>query len=115
MAYGIKVSFEPVREVAAAGVGVNYAAVGTATTDFTRLVNVVNTTDAEVYISFDGVNNHIRLPINSFQLFDLTANQVNDSGLFIAKGTIFYAKRVAVAPTTGSVWIEVMYASGGGV
>ena len=113
MAYGTRVNFEPVREAAFGAIGATYAEVGTATTDYTRIINVVNRSDAEVYVSLDGVNDHIRLGVNSFQLFDFTSDKVNDAGFFIAKGTIFYAKRVSGAPTTGSLWIEVVYATGG--
>lgn len=113
MAFGTKVSFEAVKEVAAASVTASYTAVGTATTDHTRLLSISNGTDADCYISLDGTTNHIRLSANSFKLFDLTANQVSNDGFFIAEGTIFYVKRVSGAPTTGTLWIEVMYASGG--
>ncbi len=113
MAYGTKVAFEPIREVAFGGIGAAYAAVGTATVDYTRVITLNNSTDAEVYISFDGVNDHLRLAVNSFKLIDLTTNTVRDDGFFIAKETLIYAKRVAGAPTTGSLWIEVLYGAGG--
>jgi hypothetical protein len=113
MAYGTKVAFEAVREVAAASITASYTAVGTATIDHSRLVSISNGTDADCYISLDGVTNHLRLASNSFKLLDLTSNKVSDDGLFIAQGTIFYVKRVSGAPTTGTLWIEVMYASGG--
>ncbi len=113
MAFGTKVSFEAVREVAAASITASYTAVGTATTDHTRLLSISNGTDADCYISFDGISDHMRLAANSFKLLDLTANQVSNDGFFVAQGTIFYVKRVSGAPTTGTLWIEAMYASGG--
>lgn len=113
MAFGTKVAFEAVREVAAASITASYTAVGTATLDHARLISISNGTNAEVYISIDGVVNHLRLASNSFKLFDFTSNKVMDDGLFLAQGTIFYIKLVGAAATTGSVWIEVAYASGG--
>lgn len=112
MAYGTKVEFEPVREVAFGGIGAAYAAVGTATIDYTRLISITNNTDEEIYISFDGVTNHLRLAASSFKLLDLTTNGIH-VGYFLAQRTIFYMKRVSAAPTTGSAWIEVMYGAGG--
>lgn len=113
MAYGRRVNFEAVREVAFGGIGAAYAALGTALTDHARIISISNSTDAEVYISFDGVNDHIRMAANSFQLFDLTANKVRDDGYFIANGTIIYQRRVAGAPTSGAVWVEIVIATGG--
>lgn len=114
MAYGTRVAFEAVREVAFGGIGAAYAAIGTGTLDHTRLFTVHNTTDKDIYLSFDGVTNDLRIASGSARVFDLTTNKVQDDGLFIRKGTIFYQKRTAMgAPTVGSVWIEVMYAQGG--
>lgn len=113
MAFGTRVRFEAVREAAFGAIAAGYTALGLATTDHTRLVSFFNATDADVYISLDGVNNHLRIATGSGQVLDLTANKVRDDGLFIDEGTIFYQKRVAAAPTTGSVWVQVMYADGG--
>lgn len=113
MAFGTRVNFEPIREQAFGSIGASYAAIGTATVDHARLVSISNSTDADVYISLDGTTNMLRVASNSFKLFDLTTNKVSDDGFFIAEGTIFYVKRVSGAPTSGTVWIEVMYALGG--
>ncbi len=113
MAYGTRAQYEPIREVAAASVGASYSAVGTAITDHARIIRIVSSLDAEAYVSIDGTNNHIRLASNSFVLYDLSSNKVQDDGLFLSVGTVFYAKRVSGAPTSGSLWIEVLYASGG--
>jgi len=111
MAYGRRVQFEAVREVAFGGIGAAYAALGAAITDNARLIGITNTTDAEVYISFDGVNNHLRVAAGSFKLYDLTANKVRDDGYFLATGTIIYQTRVAGAPTSGALWAEVITAT----
>jgi len=113
MAYGRKAQFEAVREVAFGGIGAAYAALGAALTDNARLVGIKNTTDAEVYISFDGVINHLRIAASSFKLYDITTNKVRDDGYFLPIGTIIYQMRVAGAPTLGSLWAEVMVAGGG--
>lgn len=112
MTAGIKVQFEAVREVAAASITASYTAIGSATAHPIRLICITNSTNAEVYISIDGSTNHLRLAVNSFKLLDLTANEVNTGGLYIADNTTFYVKRVSGAPSTGSVWIETLYAFG---
>ncbi len=113
MAYGTRAIFEAVRELAFGGIGAAYAVVGTSLTDHARLVRFVNTTDAEVYVSTDGVIDHIRMAAGSFFILDFSANKVRDDGLFLPIGTQFQVKRQAGAPTSGSFWIEVVAATGG--
>lgn len=113
MAYGTRVRFEELREAGFAAIGAGYTAVGAATSDHTRLVAFYNSTDADVYISLNGATPHLRIASGSGQVLDLTTNKVRDDGLFVDQGTVFYQKRVAGAPTTGTLWIQVMYADGG--
>ena len=113
MAFGTRVRFEAIREVAFGLIAAGYTAVGLKTTDHTRLISFFNSTGADIYISLDGVTNHLRIAAGSGQVLDLTTNKVRDDGLFIDEGTVFYQKRAAGAPSTGNLWIQVMYADGG--
>lgn len=113
MSYGRYAAFEAVREAAFGAIAAAYTAIGTATTDYARVVSFFNSTDKDVYISLDGTTNHIRLASGSGQVIDVSTNKIRDDGLFIPKGTIFYQKRAAGAPSSGSVWIQVLYAQGG--
>ncbi|MFQ5685104.1 MAG: hypothetical protein ACE5GV_00440 [Candidatus Scalindua sp.] len=113
MAYGRRVVFETIREVAFGGIGAAYAALGAVLGDNARIISFSNSTDQEIYISFDGINDHIRLAANSFKLYDLTSNKVRDDGYFLANRTQIYQKRVSGAPTLGSLWAEVIVAGGG--
>jgi hypothetical protein len=113
MAYGTRASFDTVRELAFGSISGTYAAVGTALTDNARIICMNNSTNADMYISVDGTNNYFRLAANSFRLIDFSSNKVRDDGLFVSVGTIFSVKQVSGAPTTGAVWIEVTFATGG--
>ena len=114
MAFGKRVRFEAVREVAFGGIGAAYAALGVATTDYTRILSIFNSTNQDAYISLNGVTHHIRLASGTGQVFDFTTNKVRDDGFFIPKGTIFYQRHCgAIAPTSGNIWIQVTYADGG--
>ena len=110
MAYPRRLRFEAVREVAFGGIGVNYVAVGAAVTQPVRLFRLVNTTDQDVYFSVNGVTNHIRISSQSFLLLDITTNKVRDDGFFLDEGTVFYIKHCGVAPTSGTAWLEIIYA-----
>lgn len=113
MAYGTRVAFEAVRELAFGSISGTYAAVGSPLTDNTRLIVMNSSCDQDIYVSLDGSTNHFRLPKNSFKLLDLSANKVRDDGLFISSGTQIYVKIVSASVTEGSFWVEVMHAEGG--
>ncbi len=113
MAYGTRVRFDAVREAAFGTIGAAYAAIGTATTDHTRIISIFNSTNTDVYISFDGVTNHMRIASGTGQVLDLTANKVRDDGFFLPSGEFIWVKRAAGAPTSGLVWVQVTYADGG--
>lgn len=113
MAYGRKVEFEAVREVAFGGVGAAYAALGAILSANARQIKISNATDAEIYISFDGVTDHLRIVGNSFDLWDFTTNKVRDDGFFLANRTQIFQRRVAGAPTSGSLWVSTVIAGGG--
>ena len=113
MAFGTRVKFGPVREIDFGDVGASYVAIGTPLTDYTRIISFQNGLDQEVYISFDGITDNLRMANNSFKLLDLSANKIRDDGLFIATGTQVYIKEVSASVSSGSFWFETMYAEGG--
>lgn len=113
MAFGTRVTFDAVRELAASSISGSYAAVGVPTTDHVRLLTLNTSAAEDVYISFDGSTDHLRMSGNSFKLLDLSANRVRDDGLFIPVGTQIYVKFVSTTTAVGTVWAEVMYAEGG--
>jgi len=113
MAYGIRAQLDNLRELGFASISGAYATVGTPLTDHARIICFSNSTDADMYISDDGVNNKLRLAANSFRLIDFSTNKIRDDGLFVSQGTQFYVKQNSGAPSRGNVWIEVTSASGG--
>lgn len=113
MAFGTRVQFDAVRELAFSGISGSYATVGTPLTDHARIINFNNSTNVDIYISLDGTTNNLRLAANTFQLFDFSTNKIQDDGLFVPIGTQFYAKQVSGAPASGTVWIEVISGAGG--
>src|SRR5579872_5470892 len=112
MSYGRAILVEPVREVAAASITASYVALGAATTHYGRVFGMYNSCNVDIYVSLDGVNNHFRIAASSFQLFDVTANEVSpEQGYFLSKGTQFYIKETEQgAPGSGRFCIEVIAA-----
>lgn len=96
----------PMRSLGFASVGAGYTAIGTASTDSSRILLVQNLTDKLVIISHDGVTDHYPLAAQGALIFDLTTNRTADaSGAYIASGTRIYCKHSGVAPTSGSVYV----------
>ena len=103
-----RVLFDAVREAAFGAIAVNFTAMGAALTGPARIIAISNGTNADVYISFDGVNDHLRLAANGFKLIDITTNRTNQEDFLLASNTTIYQRRVAGAPTAGTLWVEVV-------
>ena len=113
MPYSTKATFDPIRELAFGSISGTYAAIGSALTVQARIVKITNGTNVPLYISIDGVVDDDKIPANGFALYDFATNKIRDDGLFIPVGTIFYAKEDSASPTTGSIWVTVIYGEGG--
>lgn len=113
MAFGIRVAYEALRNVAFGGISGTYAAIGTPTAGNVRLYSLKNDTNEDLIISMDGTTDHIFMGANSFMIVDLSANKVRDDGLFIAQGTQFYVKEATSTPSSGALYMEILVAEGG--
>lgn len=108
-----KVYFDTLRSLGFASISGTYAAVGSAFTVEPRIICITNKTQGDMIFSVDNANSsgNLFVPAGTFKLFDLTANLIpgKDDSFVIAQGTQFYVKQVT-APTSGSVYIELVYA-----
>lgn len=114
MVFSRKAVSDTLRTLAIASISGTYAAVGSAFTHPARMLRLINNTDGDMIFSTDGTNDMCFVPLTSFVLYDLSSNgnpQQGFSPLALPKGTQFYVKQSSV-PTTGAVYIEVVYASG---
>lgn len=101
---------QPIRSLAFGSIVAGYTEVGTPLTSQIRILHVTNLTDATLMFSFTGNNDHLILPSSGFLLLDITANEISDSGFFIAENTQMFVKRVGT-PTTGAVYISAFFAA----
>lgn len=109
MSYKPRAKFETIKTLASGGIGAAYALIGTLQHS-TRWVLIQNLTDAAMYFSQDGVNNHFALPSNAFLVIDLNANKRKDDGFELRQNDNFYVKQYSGAATTGNVHISSLYA-----
>lgn len=87
----------------------NYAAIGTAATRPTRMVYVYNSTDVDVFISDNGVNDKFFIPTGSFLLLDLTTNRTRDDEFEHPELAVWYARDNQVAATSGAVRLTLIH------
>lgn len=107
MKNSIRLACEPIRTVAFGGIGAAYAVVGTPIAEAGEKLILQNTTDAPVYISINGVNDHLFLPNSGQMIIDGVVS--DEAGLFTSQGTQFWVKRAAGAPSTGALYLSVIY------
>ena len=102
--------FETLRSLAFGSIGASYAAIGTGFEHAASKLWIYNNSNASLYFSFDGTNNHIRLPQNGCWMLDITMD--SEQGDYISKHTIIYVKRDGT-PTSGTADVSVMYGRNG--
>ena len=108
-----KAQLEALRSLAFGSISGTYASVGTPLADHVRIISFNNSCDQDLYITLDGINDNLRIAANSFKLFDLSSNKVKDDGLFLAVGTQISVKEVSASVSSGTFWVEVLFAEGG--
>lgn len=103
-----RMRWEDLRSLAFGSISGTYSAIGSATENPARLIKVVNTTDVDITISTNGVDDQDIVAAGGFFLYDIMSNKSEQSCMFLDQGTIIYAKG---APTEGSVYVVIIYTS----
>lgn len=106
----LKFSAIPVQTVAYSSITSSFVATGSAMPAPIRILKISNTTDADMYISYNGSTIHDAIPASSGMVLDFTTNKTLPDGSFLAQGTVIYVKYVS-APTSGNVYISAYYAT----
>ena len=110
MAYAqsIRLVPETIRSLAFGSIINTHTGIGTEITNPIRILRVQNLTNAILWFSYDGVNDHEALAANSFLLLDIASNKTGNHGFFLAEGTRIYVRRNGI-PTSGAVYVTVYY------
>jgi hypothetical protein len=104
--------FDVLREVAFTGITSTYVQVGTTFTVNPRILALHNTTDVDLYISTDAVNNMLRIASGSFKTYDLETNRSATGDNLFPIGTGIWIKETSEgAPTKGNFWVEAVYST----
>lgn len=101
-------SFETLRTVAFGSITGSFAALGTPLANQSLAFRVINTTDQDIEISFDGVNAQLYVVAGTFVLYDVSSDKNPSKNLCIPQHTQVFVKYVS-APSKGTVVFETLY------
>jgi hypothetical protein len=105
------VRFDAVRSLANGSITNSYQALGTRFTHPMRVVHLINGTDGDMMISFDGSTDNVPVLSSSFALYDLTSDQDANESFRYELGTQIYIKYIT-APTTGTFYLVCVFGKG---
>lgn len=108
-----RIQFENIRSLAAASISGSYVGVGSSFNNAVRMLKVTNLSDADLFISFNGIDDQDIIAATSAYIYDFCSNKTSQSGnLEQPLGTRLYARQVSGAPTNGKgVYVTVIYAA----
>ncbi len=114
MANGMSMVWEPLRIVASGTITGNYIALGTPLEHPARIIDITNLCNETLYLSIDGVNDHIVVPADAGKVKDICAARSGGDlgGAYVAVNTTFYVRSPTDAATGGSIYLEVQYIFG---
>lgn len=107
-----RIRYETLRSLAFGSIGAGYTGVGASFANPVRLIMIDNLTDKNLIVSFDGITNHTVVASMSGKVLDYASNRMAPADhLEQAVGDRVYVKAESALPTSGSVYVSVIYAS----
>lgn len=111
-AYALLIQWENLRSLAYGSMAGTYTGIGTPLANPARLIALYNSTDQDLFLSTDGINDKIVIPSRSQRLYDIASNKSVQGGcLFLAAGQRMYVRYPGSAPTLGSIYFEATFGS----
>jgi hypothetical protein len=106
------VRYEPIRSLGYADIASTYSLVGTRFANPVRILKVVNLSDANLMISFDGVDDYDVVAAGGGYIYDYCSDRNALGGNFEQPAnTQVYVKYIGSAPMENGVYVVVIYAS----
>lgn len=108
----VRVRYEPLRSIGFGAITSSYQAVGSPFANPVRILKVTNLTNQPMLISLNSIDNHDIVAANGFFLYDYASNRADAAGLLEQpQGDRIYIKAATTLPTTGNIYVTVVYAS----
>jgi hypothetical protein len=109
MGIAIRACWDPIRVRAFGTINAVYSTLGTKLAHPARLLIFQNSTDVDLYISFNGVDDNLELLAYGYMIVDLTSNKTIPAGFYQPEGDQIYVKDQGAAPSLGKVSLSVVY------
>jgi|GEM_PF-729578 len=107
-----RIRFETLRSVDAADISADYEGVGLPFENPVRILKVTNLSNENILISFNGIDDNDIVAANGFFLYDYGTNKSSTGGLLEQSAfDRLYVKAEDSLPTTGTLYVTVIYAS----
>lgn len=100
---GVRLKPEPIREVAFGSINAAYTQLGAAFSHTIKMMVLVNTTNADIYLSLDGVTDMMKIVQGSQRIYDLKTNDY-----FLESGNEIFIK-YATVPSVGYFACEAYF------
>jgi hypothetical protein len=106
--------FDELREIDGTTINTSYQLVGDVFSVNPRIIGVSNSTDVDLYVSFNGDTNNLRVAAGSFKLYDVQANKsISGDNLIPQKMGVWVKESDGGTPTMGWFWVEALYSRSG--
>lgn len=100
------------RSILFGSIGATFTAIGTPFGHAMRVLVFRNTSDADVYISFDGTTINDIIPAGSFSLYDITSDQDINEHFRYQENTQVFVEYVSTPPSKGGLFLTAIYGKG---
>ncbi len=108
----MKVRFETLRTISFGAISGTYTRVGAVFSQPVRQIKFQSTMDADLVVSFNGVDDQDFVVQNSGFIYDYASNKAEKAGVLEqSAGEGVYVKQDSGAPTAGQLTITVIYAA----
>lgn len=107
-----RVRFDALRSATYLGIFGTYTGVGLPFAYPVRILKITNLTNATLIFSTNGVVDMDVVPADGFVLYDFCSNRTDQGGVLEEPaGDRIYVRAAGANPTTGTVYVTVIYAS----
>ncbi len=111
MSYSRAATFDAQKSLAFGSIGASYTIVDSILFSSTRMLMVVNATDALLQFSTTGATDHFVIPASTSVIFDFASNDAQVVPWFLPAKKAVYVKEIGT-PTTGAVYVTAIYGIG---
>ena len=103
---GVRLDQEARRSISSATLTGSYQVVGSTFANPIILLKIVNNSDQDIDVSYNGTTDHDIVPANGFTLYDFNANRYRTGGCQLKVGSGVYVKGSA---GTGTIYVVSFY------